>query len=145
MASIAILLQQAASIKGLGMLPVPSGKVETDWPIFCGHLPSKPDDAIVFTDTQGPKDGRYMSGPTIFHPGWQLRVRSKRYDVAMAKVVAIQTWLDTILRERVEVDGVWYIIQAITQTSDVLSLGQEPDSARRYNLTLNGTSTFEKE
>ena len=133
---------RAALIEGLcGTSPsqTPGGA----WPIFVSHLPETPDNAICVYDTAGVKDGRLMSGETIKHPGFQVRVRATGYANGFAQIEQIAIYLDTLHQEAVVVDGDSYRIVAVTQTSGPVSIGQEPDGKRREGLTLNGTITVQ--
>jgi len=77
-------------------------------------------------------------------PGWEIRVRSRTYLVGAAKIKGIQEYLDTVRRLQVDIDGSGYTIAAVRQTGDILPMGQEPDSDRRENFTLNGTITHKE-
>lgn len=136
--SPAEVLRVALVAYAVGVLPSAGG----DWPIYVGHLPDEPDDAICVYDTGGVRNGRLQgSGTSIEKPGWQIRVRADAHTDAHAKMKEVQGILDTIRRLQVVVGGVGYTIAAVTQTSGVLSLGQEPDAKRRIAFTLNGTLT----
>lgn len=116
------------------------------WPIFTGHLPNKPDNALCTYDTQGSGDGRIMAnGETIRHPGWQVRLRATEHQEAWVKARAIQKVLDGMRQLAVVIGNDTYTLLSVTQRSDVLSLGQETEAARREQLTLNGTLTFIKQ
>lgn len=122
-----------------GNMPSASG----DWPIFVGHMPEEIDQAIGIFDTTGNKDGRVMkTGETIIHPGYQIRIRTIDYPDAYSKIHEIQKFLDTIANKVVSLGGDSYIINATSLKSGPFSLGQEPDSRRRENFTVNGTMTI---
>ena len=124
---------------------VAAGKTAV-WPIFINTLPEKPDECIVVYDTTGRPDGRIMrTGETIRKPGWQVRVRARDHTAAFTRMSAIQDALDLILRLVVDINGSGYTIDAVTQTSGVLPLGQEPDAKRREGFTLNGTITHKEQ
>lgn len=115
------------------------------WPIYVGHLPDKPDNAICIYDTSGVADGRDMrSEETITHPGWQVRVRATDYGAAQAKMKEVQKFLDTIRRTAVTIDGDDYRLEAVRQTGTPLALGQEQKAQRRDTITLNGTLTMKE-
>lgn len=129
----------------------PGGQVATPpsaaaaWPCYIAHLPNKPDQAMCCYDTQGTTDGRLMgNGHYIRHPGWQVRLRAYSYAGVVARAKLVQARLEAILREQVDVDGVTYTITNVTQRSDILPMGQEPEGQRRDEVTLNGTITFHK-
>jgi hypothetical protein len=135
----AVLIQ---SNYGVRPSAVPMGQVPV-WPVYVGHLPPTPDEAICIYDTTGYREGRIQySGETVRKPGWQIRIRSRGYLMGAAVVKAIQRFLDTIRNFQVDVDSSDYMICTVAQTGDILSLGQEPEAARRENFTLNGTITY---
>jgi hypothetical protein len=118
---------------------------KADWPIFLGNMPDNeriPDQAIAVYDTNGLKDGRLMEGPTIRHPGFQIRVRAMDYGVGWQKAQTIEAKLDTLSRVTVQVDGEPYSIKVVSQTGSILVLGQEPEGRRRQGFTINGTATL---
>jgi hypothetical protein len=139
--SPAQVLRAALIIRGQGELI--SVDPNTPWPIFVGHLPDEPDNAVCVYDTAGVRDGRiHVTGETIGHPGWQIRVRGGGYDVGYDKMKNVVDSLDTLRQISVVIDSDTYIIAATTRTSGPLSLGQEPDGSRRAGFTVNGTITF---
>ena len=139
--SPAEILRASLIAGGLGVLR--SESPLGDWPIFVGHMPDTPDIIICVYDTAGVKDGRLMTGKTIRHHGWQIRVRTTEYDTGFVKMEMLADYLDTVLRETVVIDGITYVIQVVVQTSGPVSIGQEPDAKRRENFTLNGIMTLQ--
>jgi len=135
------ILRASLIAGGLGVLR--SESPSEDWPIFVGHMPDAPDSAICVYDTAGVKDGRLMTGKTIRHHGWQIRVRTTAYDTGFVKMAMVSDYLDTVLREIVVIDETTYVIQAVIQTSGPVAVGQEPDVKRRENFTLNGMMTLQ--
>ncbi len=112
------------------------------WPVFVGHMPDEPDNAICVYDTAGTPDGRVQrGGETIEHPGWQVRVRSVDHPTGWPKITNIRNHLDSVNRQGVVIDTYSYTIQAVTLTGGIQSLGQEPDGTRRNNYTINGIIT----
>ena len=139
--SPADVLRHALIQAGLGTLPSANG----EWPIYTDHLPDKPDNAICTYDTTGVADGRLMSGQTIRHPGWQVRLRGKTTRAAWVKAREVQRTLDTLRELTVAIAGETYTVASITQTSDVVSLGLmllSEQHTGREQLTLNGTLTL---
>ncbi|MBU1067253.1 minor capsid protein [Patescibacteria group bacterium] len=113
------------------------------WPIFVGHIPSEPDDAVCVYDTAGIREGRMQgTGESVGKPGFQVMVRGADHTTAYARMKLVASHLDSLLRERVAIDGDSYTIQAVKQTGTILALGQEPDGQRRNLFTLNGTITY---
>ena len=138
---------RAALIEG-GMGALPSGTLSPRvalWPIYAGHLPDVPDNALCVYDTSGQKDGRdYRTGQTITHPGFQIRLRTTDAATGWAKVRTLLRFLDTIKRQVITLGDDRYRIDAITQTGTPLALGQEPDAKRREAITINGTMTLQE-
>lgn len=137
---------RAALVQG-GIGALPSGgttpRVPT-WPVYAGHLPDAPDNALCCYDTSGKKDGRAMTGETIKHPGWQILIRAADARTAWVKAHEIERYLDTIKNLSVSINGDAYRLNAVTQTGTPLALGQEPDKTRRESITINGTMTLKE-
>lgn len=140
--SPAEVLRAALVDAGIGVLPTSS--TTPVWPIFVSHLAQAPDNVICVYDTAGRRDGRLMTGESISHPGWQIRVRASNYAIAAHKMKAIQRALDDINQLTLTLDTDGYLLVAVTQTGTPLSLGQEPEATRRDNITLNGTVTIKE-
>lgn len=136
------ILRADLIVGGIGVL-FSKATGPASWPIYTTHMPDNPDNALCVYDTGGRREGRVMrTGESVGKPGWQISARAEVFRVGMAKANVIAAYLDSILRNTVSVDGVSYLIQAVKQTSMVLSIGQEPDGKRRNLFTLNGTITF---
>jgi len=132
-----------ASLVGAGLGVLRSKNPNAAWPVYVGHMPATPDNVVCVYDTAGRREGRLMgTGESQSKPGWQVRVRGRTHPVAIARMNLIKAHLDSILREAVRVGEVAYVIQAVTQTTTVLPLGQEPEGERRVHFTLNGTITY---
>lgn len=98
-----------------------------DWPAFVSILPSKPDNALACVDTAGRTHGRIQeNGRVPTHHGIQILLRSADPNVGFAKLTEIAATLtQQVVRETVTIEGVSYLIQALTQVGEVLSLGRE--------------------
>lgn len=114
------------------------------WQMFVGFLPDFPDNAICIYDAEGTMDGRIMSsGERIIHPGVQIMVRSLGYREGWDKAEAIALLLDEQQKVSVAVesDGT-YILDCVSRTSPVVSVGMEQINDRRRNgFTINMTIT----
>lgn len=142
--SPADVLRHALIGAGVGVLRSQNAD-DAAWPIYTNHLPDKPDNAVCTYNTQGRADGRLMrSGETQRHPGWQIKLRGTATDPLWAKARAIQTALDGMRQIIVVIGAESYTLASVTQSSDVLSMGQETESKRREQLTINGTLTITK-
>ena len=116
---------------------------EEEWPVFVGHMPDEPDNAVCVYDTTGIMNGRIQStGESIRHPGWQVRVRSSAHPTGYAKIASIRNHIDSIHREGIELSPYSYTIYAATLTGGVQALGQEAEVTRRDNFTINGILTY---
>lgn len=107
------------------------------WPIYVGHMPDTPDEALCVYDTVGIQHGRIQeTGETQEHHGVQIRVRAMSYPVGRNKAVGIAQTLDAILRNTVVVGSDTYFIQSATRTGGIPYLGLEKDGVRRL-FTVN--------
>ena len=123
--------------KGLLVLPGPN----VAWPISISHIPDDPNEAMAFYDTTGTEDGRLMeSGERVEHPGFQIKFRSKNYDVGYAKARLIAGALDTYHNEQVPSGPHGSVIIAVRR-GPVLWLGNEVGKVRHL-FTVNGTLSF---
>lgn len=116
-----------------------------NWPIFVGFLPNDPDNAICIYDTAGRLDGRIMrSGEQIVHPGIQVRVRASNYLDAQGKVTTIARVLDAQYQVTITLGTESYLVQNISRSSDIFSLGVEDSDRRRHSFTVNATVTIKR-
>jgi len=114
------------------------------WEGFVGFQPDLPDDVISIYDTTSIQDGRLMSGETINHPGFQVRVRSNSRILAYRKVSDISSSFDAVLRTAVEMEGSNYTLQSIRQGAPI-PLGLEQDrTPARHLFVLNGSVTVKQ-
>lgn len=112
-----------------------------EWPIYIGNLPATPDEAVSIHDVEGILDGRLMdSGEYIEHPGFQLRIRVKATDYLRGwrKANSLANALASSIRGTVEVDDTAYTIDSVTLSSPPIPMGQDPDTQRRQNFSING-------
>lgn len=110
----------------------------TNWPVFVSQEPSTPDNVITLYDTEVRDLGRHMADGyrEIMH-GVQVRVRSYTYALGWAKINALAIALDSSVYQELVTIGVnSYNVHAVTRLSGPLSLGKEPETARRL-FTLN--------
>ena len=142
-AGIPLIQHHVESLVAAGIGTRRSEATTGAWPIFVGHMPDAPDNAMCIYDTAGIPEGRLQgAGITLSKPGWQVRVRARTHQEGIAQMKRVQTHLDTILREAVTLDDDGYTVQAVTQTSTMLPIGKEPGGKSRDLLTLNGTITL---
>lgn len=119
-----------------------------NWAMFVGFLPDAPDNAICIYDADGRMDGRIMSsGERIIHPGVLIMVRSLDYREGWDKAETIALLLDEQQKVSVAVesDGT-YILDCVSRTSPVVSVGMEQINDRRRNgFTINMTITVTRQ
>lgn len=122
------------------------GTVATDnlaWPVFYSVMPNAPDNAISVHDTTGRMQGRdHNSGEMTEKYGFQVRVRCGSRSTGDTKAQAIGYALDTgVNRTSVTVGSDTYLVQSITRTTPVLSIGLEQGSRNRL-WTLNAVASI---
>lgn len=128
---------------GVGVNPAPALPITT-WPIYIDSQPDIPDRLIVIYSRGGRLDGRsHKTGTVLTHPGIQvaIRVRAGDYRSGYLKGNNVASELDDILNNMVTLQSKTYKVAAVTRTSDVLSIGQDPRS--RPMFTLNANTTIE--
>jgi len=129
----------------LGVLGMPPAAGA--WPGHCNFEPSVPDECVTLYDTVGNDDGREMnSGKLYNHPGVQVRVRSKSIPSGHSKASQIRTALaESINVSRISIDGVTYLVQAVTRIGQVIPIGRETQtSTGRFVHTVNATLSLRK-
>lgn len=115
------------------------------WSLFVAFLPDAPDSAICLYDTEGRKDGRLMSsGKMIGHPGVQVMVRCLSYADGWKKAESIATLFDGVRKDSVDMGSEGdYIIDNVSRTSPVESLGvEEINNRRRHLFVINAFATL---
>jgi len=128
----------------IGSVTNPSSNL--DWPLFISREPKKPANCITIFDTIPVKQFRYMSTGKVFENyGLQLRIRCNNYVDGWTKLEQINSTLDTLKNELVVVDLNEYIIQNVTRTSGVVSLGADVDSPELRIYTSNLIMTMKKQ
>ena len=120
---------------GLGTLPTSNG----NWPISVAKELDNPDNAITVYDTTGSDDGRSMIDGELFgHSGIQIRLRSRTYTAGYAKMDAIQTELAQNVSQRtVSVGSNLYTVWSCSRIGDIIPLGTDEGSSKRYLFTMN--------
>lgn len=134
--SPADVLRRALIDLGLGSAPP-----ATPWPVYASSEPSSPENVITVYDTEGRDEGREMIlGERQERHGFQIRVRAGTHTEGYTKARAIAVALDEVVYMRaVSIEGIAYLIWAISRTSDVISLGTNVTSSKRQVFTINGT------
>lgn len=124
------------------MIDLTLGNVHTstNWPVFATNEPSDPDNCITVYDATGENNGRTMpDGEQQTKHAFQVRVRAVTHAVGFAKANAIAIALDEdVYQETVHVDSTTYLVHAVSQRGDILSLGKGNTADRRSLFTING-------
>ena len=119
--------------------------VTQEWFGTFGGMSTEADQAVSITDTTPMNDGSIMAtGEYILHPGINVRIRSKDYDVGYNRAKAIQDKLATIKNVEVVMDEATnekVKIKSFGLVGGVSYVGREEQEERHY-FTLNGVLTF---
>ena len=112
------------------------------WPVYYSDHPNQPDDSICVYNTDARLQGRsQVEGETQEFYGIQVRVRSASVLNGYNKCQAIASAFDLqVLRTEVTmvtIPSASYLVQSVTRTSSVISLGVENPTSRRRLYTLN--------
>jgi len=114
---------------------------ETTWPLYIASLPDGPQVATncgAIYDTSGVQDGRYMVGPVVQHYGVQLRIQSRDYNDAYAKIEDISTALDVVNNVDIIIGSLEFELQNASKSSAITYIGPDTKSTkRRFNFTVN--------
>lgn len=116
------------------------------WPIFDNHHPNDPDDIIKISDTQGRDFGHtQVDAEYQEHQGIQVVVRSADKDEGWRKAHQIARYLDRLNQKRVTLTesvgtsgSADYVIDAFTRVGNVLFLGTEEPTSKRFLFSFNG-------
>ncbi len=114
------------------------------WPLWISHMQDKPSNAGTIYDTSGVLEQRQMSGLVPTHQGIQIRIRATSYEIGYAKIEDIASALDEVFDVSVEIDPEEYVIQNISKSSPIVSLGIEEGTKRRFLFTINYLLTIRK-
>jgi len=115
------------------VVPAPS----TDWCLYISLLPeTNPARAGAVYDTTPQRLRRLLSGEELWAHGIQIKIRSSDYPSGWDKGEEVVALLNTINRSLVFLSPASYEIEYFSQTSRLLSLGQ--DAQRRHEFAING-------
>jgi len=143
--SPAEIIAQYLISKGKVIQPGESGT----WPIYVGYLPDAPEsrvdpDVVASMDSESLKDGRVMGGDPLFHRGVQILLRGKDYNEGYVKAEDLANTLASARRSRVRIGDDAYRIDNVTQTTDVVRLGLEEGTKRRWTFSVNFLATLQE-
>ncbi len=108
-----------------------------EWPLYISNLPDGATiqkNAAAIYDTTGVIDSRQMMGDVMCHPGIQIAIRSTNYLNGWKKANTIAKYLNDLYRVLVTLDGVEYLIQNASQSSDIVPLGWEESGTCLFTL-----------
>jgi hypothetical protein len=117
-----------------------------DWFAFIGAVPAGTsparDNIIIISDTTPIPDGRiHQTGEHIKHPGVQIRVRGKTYDVGWAKIAAVLIALEDSDRQIINIGSESIRFDAFNLVSGPFFMNAEEQNLRQH-FALNGTVTL---
>jgi hypothetical protein len=115
-----------------------------DWPVYVANEPDQPDKVITIYDTAGFNFGRlHPTGATVQHFGILIRVRGTGYVATRNKIKDIETFLnESVFRTTITVGSTSFLVQALTQRTQIISLGSDQENSNRYLFTVNYTLVF---
>lgn len=120
---------------GEGVAPPPSSS--SQWPIYYVNEPDRPDNVITVQNTTGRMFGReQISGETYKYHGIQFRIRSSVDEDAYSKAADIEDAIKDVYKDTVTIGARTYCVQSISQTTDIIDAGHEPETERVIH-TLN--------
>ena len=139
-----ILSEYIINTLGLMTNPTASGL----WPLYTSYLPDSDDvesNAGAIIGKEGFLDGRLMkTGEVINHPGLQLKIRSLTNEIGYVKIESIGLGLDQVAGNNIIIDGSTFEILNIKKVTDIISLGLEEGTNRKYISTIDFLMTLKK-
>lgn len=109
----------------------------TDWPIFAGVEPERPDSLIVVHDTAPILHGRTMPDmEQQLHYGVSVKIRAPTQVAANAKAFAIFYNLQTAYQVVVTIAAEAYLVHSFNLASGPIYIGMEPVGSRHLT-TIN--------
>lgn len=114
----------------------------TPWPITVGFMPDKGNEALTTYDNGGKLEGKIQrTGKSILKPGIQVKVRSIDYEGGWDKAQDVFGLFDSTKNFQLTFNTHLWMIQAVHNTTPIMSLGQE-DNTRRHRFTINAIMTL---
>lgn len=120
------------------------GTDDGTWPVKFATEPNSPDNVITVYNTAGRSDGRVQNGgERQEHHGFQVRIRSTSEAVGYTRARLIAVALDeSVLLTTVTVSSSTYLIQSISRTGDILSLGKNHPETNLNLFTINALASL---
>lgn len=126
----------------LGQCISPAARSTADWQASVNVEPVAPDNVVTVYNTGAVEDsGIYFDGTRVEHPTLQVRLRSAKDDVGYPKARTICVALDSVYRRVVTVNTVDFLVQRIKRTTDVLYIGYDEPTSKRFVYTFNMSFT----
>ncbi len=119
--------------EALGTMPSDA----SDWPIGVSSELATPDNTITIYGPAGTTQGRL--NPTkevVDQPGLQFRIRGTDFTTTSQKARAIVAAIDDVVKQEVAIASSTYIVWSIPRSTDVIPIGNDPDTNRSI-LTVN--------
>lgn len=133
-------------VSSINSLGVPSG----EWPVYVNGEPDTdsnvPDEVVTIYDTgSGLNERSFVDGQNIGPSTFQVRVRGATRRIANSKASQLEKYLserlDLVYRRGVSIGDRYYLIHAITNFSDLISLGQRIPDSRAWVVVFNAQAT----
>lgn len=132
------VISELLVISGRATNPAPN----VTWPVYQTTIPdhsSVPDDVLSVMDTAALRETRLMNGEVILRPGIQVLVRGRTYQEARAKAESVSQLFNLVVNFTIPIEEESYKITSIQTSGDILVLGQEQDTKKRWLLSVNAT------
>lgn len=110
-----------------------------DWPITVGGMADFNKNWISVIDTTPRKDGRYMEGETVWKYAVNFFIRGEDQPIARRKGVDIINALDAVRRNKITVDGVVWLLEAVTICTGLAYVGESQDQLQEFSFDMRAT------
>ncbi len=122
----------------IGQCILPKAASNDYWQASVNVEPVAPDNVVTIYNTGAVEDsGVNFDGTRVEHPTLQVRLRSTKDDVGYPKMREICVALDSVYRQVVTVNAVDFLVQRIKRTTDVIALGYDEPTSKRWVYTFN--------
>lgn len=122
----------------IGQCILPKAASNDYWQASVNVEPVAPDNVVTIYNTGAVEDsGVNFDGTRVEHPTLQVRLRSTKDDVGYPKMRTICVALDSVYRRVVTVNEVDFLVQRIKRATDVLFIGYDEPTSKRWVYTFN--------
>ena len=124
----------------------PSASSTTAWMTYSDGFPDKGNDSMIVVQSADGRDhGReHVSNKRVESHGVRVLIRSAAYTAGFVKGNAIGQSMDSFLDRTVNIGGTRYVVKNFIRTSDVLFLGRDLPSSKRFLFSINAQVNLEK-